>query len=285
MGDVLLATPILKLLNQKYDGLCQITFATRYPEVLKNNPYLFQILTLKELKSLEDSYDVILNLDSCYEKNRFIHVTLAYSFLAFGATPKTQFLQPELYLSNHDKEVVQNFLNAVGGPYIVCHNRADSSQPYRNIPIEDWTYLISELIRRTGLKIVQVGGKKLDIALTDNDQHLIDARDKFTPQQSKGIIASAALFLGTDAGPLHIAACTQTPIVSFFSIAHHEVRKPLRATETTFTAVTPQVECYGCQNQFQFTSQWQCKRGDFACTSKFDIEEALSACLRQIKDG
>jgi ADP-heptose:LPS heptosyltransferase len=285
MGDVLLATPILKMLNHKYDGLCQITFATRYPEILKNNPYIFKILTLRELKSLENSYDLILNLDSCYEKNRFMHITLAYSFLAFGATFNTQFLQPELYLSSHDEEVVQTFLNQIGGQYIVSHNRLDPSQPYRNIPIKDWKYLISELISRTGLKILQIGDKKLDISLTDSDSHLIDIRGKFTPQQSKGIIASAALFLGTDAGPLHIAACTQTPIVSFFSIAHHEVRKPLRTAEATFTAVTPKVECYGCQNQFQFNSQWQCKRGDFACTSKFNIEEALSACLNQIKRG
>lgn len=97
------------------------------------------------------------------------------------------------------------------------------------------------------------------------------------------LIKNAVLFLGTDAGPLHIAACTQTPIVSFFTVAHHEVRKPLRNEEAPFTAITPQIECYGCQNQFKHTTQWRCLREDFLCTSKFNVKEALNACLNYIK--
>ncbi|AKD24605.1 ADP-heptose:LPS heptosyltransferase [Polynucleobacter duraquae] len=283
MGDVLLATPIVKLLHEKYDGLCLITVATRYPAVFTNNPYIYKTLSIKELRYLENNYDVILNLDLCYEKNRFLHITSAYNFLAFGAHQNNQFLQPELFLSNYDEKIVEKWLNDIGGPYIVCHNRIDPSQQYRNVKPKDWEYLITELSVKTGLKILQIGGEELDVALTNKDLPLIDARGKLSLQQSKGLIENAALFIGTDAGPLHIAACTKTPIVSFFTIAHHEVRKPLRSPDAIFTAITPEVSCYGCQNLYPFGSQWECERGDFACTSKFNIKNALNACLSIIK--
>jgi heptosyltransferase III len=259
MGDVLLSTPIVKLLHEKYEALCLITVATRHPEVFKNNPYISKILSMKDLRSLESNYDVILNLDLCYEKNRSLHITNAYSFLAFGVQKNFQFLQPEIFLSSKDEKILEKFLKNIGGPYIVCHNRNDPSQPYRNIPIKDWEYLIAELSSRTGLKIVQIGGKDLDVALKNKDLPLIDARGKLT-----------------------LAACTKTPIISFFTVAHHEVRKPLRSLDTAFTAITPDVSCYGCQNLYPFASQWKCERGDFACTSKFNIEQALDACLSLI---
>jgi len=283
MGDVILVTPIIKLLHHKYNGLCKITVATRYPDIFTNNPYIFKILSMKELKSLESNYEIILNLDLSYEKNRFLHITSAYSFMALGAHSSAISLQPELFLSKLDEKIIQTFQKEISGSYIVCHNRIDPTQPYRNVPIKDWEYLISELSSKTDLKIVQIGEKKFDVALTSSKQNLIDARGKFTLQQSKGLIDNAVLFLGTDAGPLHIAACTQTPIISFFTIAHHEVRSPLRSSKNIFVPITPDVSCYGCLNLFPFGTEWTCQRGDFACSSKFDIKKAINACLSIIQ--
>lgn len=283
MGDVILVTPIIRLLHHKYNGLCKITVATRYPDIFTNNPYVFKIISMKQLKTLENNYDVILNLDLCYEKNRFLHITSAYSFTVFGTQSSTISLQPELFLSKLDEKIIQTFQKEIGGPYIVCHNRVDPTQPYRNVPIRDWEYLISELNGQTGLKIVQIGERKFDAVLTNSNHDIIDARGKFTLQQLKGLIENAALFLGTDAGPLHVAACTQTPIISFFTIAHHEVRSPLRDSKNIFVPIIPDVSCYGCLNLFPFGTEWRCQRGDFACSSKFDIKKAINACLSIIQ--
>jgi len=133
------------------------------------------------------------------------------------------------------------------------------------------------------LKIVQIGERKFDAVLTNSNHDIIDARGKFTLQQLKGLIENAALFLGTDAGPLHVAACTQTPIISFFTIAHHEVRSPLRDSKNIFVPIIPDVSCYGCLNLFPFGTEWTCQRGDFACSSKFDIKKAINACLSIIQ--
>lgn len=279
MGDVLLTTPIIKKLFKNYDGLCSITVATRYADVFKNNPYIVKCISIHDLRNIEEQYDLILDLDSCYEKNRALHVTEAYNFYTFGIGSTTENLQPEIFSTNSDKETCLEFIKHIKSPYIVCHNREDASQPYRNVPRKEWERLLTSLSEKSGLQIVQIGSKDMDIALKNENNKFIDARDIFSLQQTKELISNAKLFLGTDAGPLHIAATTQTPIVSFFSIAHHHLRKPLRDDQSIFKPVTPNIDCYGCQSNFSINDPWFCKRNDFSCTSTFDINKALDDCL------
>lgn len=279
MGDVLLATPIIKKLFKNYDGLCSITVATRYADVFKNNPYIVKCISIHDLRNIEEQYDLILDLDSCYEKNRALHVTEAYNFYTFGISSTTENLQPEIFSTNSDKETCLEFIKNIKSPYIVCHNREDASQPYRNVPRKEWERLLISLSEKSGLQIVQIGSRSMDIALKNENNKFIDARDIFSLQQTKELISNAKLFLGTDAGPLHIAATTQTPIVSFFSIAHHHLRRPLRDDQSNFKPVTPNIDCYGCQSNFSINDPWFCKRNDFSCTSTFNINKALDDCL------
>lgn len=279
MGDVLLATPIIKKLFKNYDGLCSITVATRYADVFKNNPYIVKCISIHDLRNIEEQYDLILDLDSCYEKNRALHVTEAYNFYTFGISSTTENLQPEIFSANSDKETCSEFIKNIKSPYIVCHNREDASQPYRNVPRKEWERLLTSLFEKSGLQIVQIGSRSMDIALKNENNKFIDARDIFSLQQTKELISNAKLFLGTDAGPLHIAATTQTPIVSFFSIAHHHLRRPLRDDQSIFKPVTPNIDCYGCQSDFSINDPWFCKRNDFTCTSTFNINKALDDCL------
>lgn len=282
MGDVLLATPIVNIIYKKYEGLCSITFATRYTNVFDNNPYISKVISIKELRGLEKKYDVIIDLDSTYEKNRFLHISKSYHLIAFGTDSYNEILQPELFPNKKDEEIVEKFLREVGGPYIVCHNRIDLSQPYRNVPVGNWEILIQGIINKARVKIIQIGSKEMDVGLDNGARNLIDARGMFNIQQSKLLISSAKLFLGTDAGPLHIAATTSTPIVSFFTIAHHQVREPLRVRGLAFSAITPNIDCYGCQNKYAFDVEWKCIKQEFPCTSQFNINKALDDCLSLI---
>ncbi len=285
LGDVLLTTPIIRKLFKKYDGLCSITVATRYPDIFKNNPYVKKVISIHDLRRLEEAYDYILDLDFCYEKNRNLHITQAYNFYAFGANSTNENLQPELFSTIEDKRIAETFIKNIDGPYVVCHNRIDSTQPYRNVPSKQWANLIRSLKIKTGVKIVQIGNKDMDVVVGDEKEGFIDARDQFSLQQVKVLIENATLFLGTDAGPLHIAATTQTPIISFFSIAHHKLRMPLRNTSCYFKPITPQIDCYGCQSNFSALDSWHCQKGDYSCTSTFEINQALEACLSIIKNN
>ncbi len=283
LGDVLLITPIIKKLFQKYDGLCAITVATRYPDIFKNNPFIRKVISIRDLRRLEETYDFILDLDSCYEKNRALHITQAYNFYTFGVDATKEDCQPELFSTNQDKEIIESFVKNIGAPFIVCHNRIDPTQPYRNIPGKEWEALINSLRTKSGLQIVQIGNKDMDVAVGSNNDGFIDMRDQFNLQQVKELISQAKLFLGTDAGPLHIAATTNTPIISFFTIAHHNLRMPLRDKDCVFIPIKPEIDCYGCQSNFSATDPWFCQRADYACTSSFNMNEALEACLKTLK--
>jgi len=283
MGDVILATPIIHMLHRKYDGLCCINVATRYPEVFRNNPYVTKILTIQEIRSLEHQFNLIIDLDCCYEKNRKKHITEAYSFNIFGAGVDVEHMQPELFPNDDDRTITKAFIEKIGGPYIVCHNRFDHTQPYRNLATRDWEDLILRMMSQTSFKVVQIGSKDKDFALKANNGNLIDARGILNLQQSQILISNAQLFLGVDAGPLHIAATTSTPIVCFFTIAHHNVRKPLRSKDTVFKAISPNIECYGCQDQFKFGIEWYCRKVNFPCISSFNMENAFQNCLSAIQ--
>ncbi len=283
MGDVILTTPIIRILHQKFDGLCSINVATRYPEVFRNNPYIEKIFTIQEIRSIEEQFNLIVDLDYSYEKNRKKHITEVYKFYVFGTSLDNECMQPELFPNDHDRTVTEAFIETIGVPYIVCHNRIDPTQPYRNLSAQYWEDLILKFIDQTNLMVVQIGSKNMDIALNVNKSNLIDARGVFNLQQAHLLIARSQLFLGVDAGPLHIAATTSTPIICFFTIAHHDVRKPLRSKDTIFKAIFPNIECYGCQDQFKFTEEWYCKKLNFPCKLSFNMKNALQDCLSIIK--
>jgi heptosyltransferase III len=280
MGDVLLATPIIRKLFKDRKGFCSIDVATRNKALFQNSPYVNKVIQPKELRDLQISYELILNLDLAQEKNKNVHITDAYNFMAFGSSEVGQNSsdkQPELFSSENEITRIKEWSEKFQDGYIICHNRVDESQPYRNVPLQDWTTLVNRIAENTNLPIIQVGSSDMDVAISGN-QKLIDCRDAFTLQELKEVIQRAKLFLGTDAGPLHVAACTNTPIISFFTIAHHEFRKPLRAN-SVFHPITPNIDCYGCVKDYPLVWGFDCARKDNACVNKFNIDEAYEKAL------
>ena len=99
---------------------------------------------------------------------------------------------------------------------------------------------------------------------SNHDARLINMLDSFSIQELKELIATSKLYVGIDSGTLHIAATTNTPIVSLFTSAHHTLRMPLgRPASTPFVPVAPRVDCYGCQANIQPPiTGVVCHRGD-----------------------
>jgi heptosyltransferase III len=284
MGDVLLATPVIRKLFQDRDGFCEIDIATKNTEVFKNNPYINKTLHPKELQSLNNAYDLIINLDMALEKNKAAHITQVYSFFTFGSISNNanSNLQAELFSAPIDIQNIQTFIKELNNGYIVCHNRVDPTQPYRNVPLDSWQNLLKKIVQGTNLTIIQIGMPDMDVAI--DHPNMIDARGQFNLHELKELISQANLFLGTDAGPLHVAACTETPIISFFTLAHHETRKPLRSgKDHLFKAITPDINCYGCVKDYPLAWGFECQRGDFICTKKFNIQEAVDSTLSMLE--
>ena len=282
MGDVLLATPIIRKLYLDREGYCEIDVVTRYPEVFANSPYVRAVLTRKALKKQRQAYDVIINLDMALERNKSVHVTDAYALYALGVADFDK--QPELFPTADDFAQVEALTRSFSAGYIVVHIRQDSTQPYKKVVERDWRRLLDGLAAY-GLPILQIGFPGLDVALSGPG--LVDFRNCLSLQQLYALIAGARLFVGNDAGPVHVAASTQTPVVCFYTMERFEVRKPQRLSAVeNYVPITPMLDCYGCYQENPLPwGGFRCRRGDNACTESLPMDKTLAACLRLLENS
>ena len=86
------------------------------------------------------------------------------------------------------------------------------------------------------------------------------------------VIARAALFVGADSGPMHIAAATPTPIVALFGPTLPDHFAPWRAEATI---VAKELACRPCK-------QRECVTRDFRCLHSITVDEVLAAACRYL---
>lgn len=91
------------------------------------------------------------------------------------------------------------------------------------------------------------------------------------------LIARAALFIGGDSGPAHIASTTMTPMVVIFGPTTPEVwgpwRDPASATEIVDVGALP---CRPCDQRV-------CEPGDFRCLRGIEPDAVVAAAMRAME--
>ena len=269
MGDVLLAEPCIREFARQRPNV-EVVVATDCPDVFKNNPYIRQTLPVKELKNF-NQFSAIFDLDALHENQKEKHITRAYADLIIGNDGFD--LQPQLYFVDRDMSVIENFLAKLSRPICVVHNRIDEDQPFRNVDIDIWTNFLKETKRHhPDLVFLQIGLRPKDIAIEGED--FLDVRDQFTIHQIALLIENARLFIGTDAGPLHVAGTTNTPILSFFTYISSATRAPLRINGA-FLGLDSAIDCAGCWVNFSRPDGWYSRQGNYDCSKSFKVDEAL----------
>ncbi len=248
LGDVLLTTPIIKQLYLDYSGDCEIDILTMKPEAYLNNPYVKEVITPDKFDVNKKIYQKTINLDLAYENYPNLHIIDAYAKNSHGSSNKIQDKQVEIFTTRNDKEKVDAIRkNLIKNEYIVIHMRRDT-WPSRNLSEDTWKEIVEGIIYSTELTIVQVGSTH-EIAF-DQNPRIINLLGQLTIQELKILIEHSQCYVGIDSGTLHIAASTDTPIVSAFTSAHHQFRLPLGRKEgSVFIPITPDIECYGCQSR------------------------------------
>jgi len=74
LGDVLLATPILKQIYVDHAGDCEIDVLTLKPEAFVNNPYVTEIISPPQYLENRKNYHTMINLDLVYESHPDMHI-------------------------------------------------------------------------------------------------------------------------------------------------------------------------------------------------------------------
>ena len=171
---------------------------------------------------------------------------------------------------------------------VVMH--ASAGNPFRRWPAEHFARVAADLARRElSRRIIITSGPSesgsADTIAAAAQQIAGDAGERivrcgeFDLSELRALVARAALFIGGDSGPLHVAATTSVPVVALFGPTLPERSMPWRAPSARAIAVDGgPLPCRPCH-------QRSCVPGDFRCLTGVGPERVLAAAEQLLANG
>ncbi len=143
---------------------------------------------------------------------------------------KEEVIPPHLAIFKEDFDYVDRLIKQSGldnnKPIVAIH--PGSSNPQKRWPKDNFSSLIGKVKANLDCNVVLLGGKEdkklvLDI-LSGCDQAALDLTGVFRIKQLAAFFKKCALFIGNDAGPMHIAAAVGTSVIALFGNASNPTR-------------------------------------------------------------
>ena len=284
LGDVVVATGVLRELKAKYGDNCVIDIATQHPTVFAHNPHVRNVIHITEADdsaSTPAAYDVYYNLDDTYEYNPDGHFADNYFYRTFGTTDMDRSM--ELFITDEEAVAVDEFVQAIGGDFIAVHMRRWHWE-LKNIDPAVWLAVFDAVFAaKPNIKIVCVGGPT-DF-FPEGHPQVIDGRGIYSPGSLSYLLDHAKCFVGIDSGPFHIAGTSETHIVALLSHMSPEKVLPFRngVMGDNCTVIQASVDCVGCHSrQKRPIRSIVCEREDYACNKLWDVAKIASAIVAQL---
>lgn len=183
-------------------------------------------------------------------------------------------------------------LDAAGVPYdaqiVVLH--VSAGNPFRRWPAESFATVAATLAGdepRRRIVITsgpseaeaaeRIAGRARTLAGPAADRIILSGDYDLT--ELGWLLHGAALFIGGDSGPLHVAATTRVPVVAIFGPTLPARSLPWRDPAIPSVAVEPEpLPCRPCH-------QRHCVPGDFRCLTSIGAELVIDAARRLLADG
>jgi lipopolysaccharide heptosyltransferase II len=176
---------------------------------------------------------------------------------------------------------------APGDPLVVVH--VSAGNPFRRWPAAHFEALVIRLAtddprlrvvvtsgpseRDAALRVIDAARARLDPAAASR----VLSCGEFSLTELRALLECAALYIGGDSGPLHIAATTRVPVVGLYGptlpARSAPWRNPHIATESVDAGELP---CRPCDQRV-------CAPGDFRCLTAIAPEAVHRAALRSLK--
>ena len=187
---------------------------------------------------------------------------------------------PSLFLPparEEEKEKIDQYWREYGlGGARVAAVHIGAGNEFRDWGTENMAALTGRLIRFAGVKVVLVGaerdGARAELIREKDPRFIFSLAGKINLIELRELIARAALFVGPDSGPMHIAAATRTPIVALFGPTLPANFAPWRAKATL---IEKDLDCRPCK-------QRRCITEDIRCLRTITPEEVYPACLKYL---
>ena len=293
VGDMVYATPVFKLLKQKYPESNLTVFCQESIEsLIKYDPHINLIIT--SFNQLEKKYDLIIDLRGDFRTLKYALInpstlrldrgTIRFRNKLKGNHPHElitnvqiiepiikvdfKYLTPEIYFSNEDKKLVKNYLeqNLIRN-FAVLH--VGANRDLRKWSPHKFAELATYLKNQIQLEIIFVGSSEdmIDIQKVQNDISFktFSTAGEFSWTAYAALVQKAKLFIGNESGPLHVAAAMQTPIVGLFGPGEPDVFYPFGEKSTFVHHVLP---CNPC-------NQIDCIHPENTCMQRITLTEVI----------
>jgi lipopolysaccharide heptosyltransferase II len=162
-----------------------------------------------------------------------------------------------------------------GAKAVVLHIGAGNA--FRDWGARNLALLAERLAGLPNVRVVLLGAaqdvSRSEAIRKDRPAGIFSLAGKLNLIELREVIARAALFVGPDSGPMHIAATTRTPIIALFgpTLPAHFAPWQGRAT-----VIEKSLDCRPCK-------QRRCLTDDFRCLRTITVDEVFAACLRLLR--
>jgi heptosyltransferase-1 len=172
-------------------------------------------------------------------------------------------------------------------PLVVIH--VSAGNPFRRWPAESFQAVTEALVRRDPARriLLTSGPSDADAArrIASGARQALgplavavpDLGD-FDLHELREIIARAAVYIGGDSGPLHVAATTTVPVVALLGPTLPERSKPWRDPRWFVETIDHALPCRPCHQRV-------CEPGDFRCLTWTSAAQVIAAAERAITAG
>ncbi len=173
-------------------------------------------------------------------------------------------------------------------PMIIVH--VSAGNPFRRWPSSSFVDLVCRLARKDPHRRVILTSGPSDAAaassiaaqarsqLSGKEREAVVQCGEFNLAELRALIGRAALYIGGDSGPLHVAGTTGVPVVGLYGPTLPVRSQPYRsASLVNAAAEVDGLPCRPC-------NQRRCEPGDFRCLSGISAESVAALAERSLNE-
>ncbi len=265
-GDVILATPILRALRLIYPQ-SQILVQTACKDVLTGNPDVNEVGVMIPKKPS----DYIIDLNMSYEADPWRHIVEVYASVAKIPLTSEEDWLPKLYPTDTARIVAAQRM-PLPAKYAIIHPGVIAGWAGRQWPVKRWDGVI-QMLDSYGYKTVLVGNTSTPKIPTTLDLRNIPFVHFVATMER------AAIFVGLDSMPFHVAQACRIPAVVLFGSVDPALR--IIPGANVVPVVADGVGCLGCHHwqAAPRTCTSSCLRGKELCMENLSGDQIIQAII------